>query len=228
VALARALVFEPEVLLLDEPLSALDKNLRGQMQTELRRLHRETGTTFIFVTHDQSEALALSSRIAIFDRGRLQQLDEPNVVYEQPKNRFVAEFLGQINLFPVSGVARANGIFRGRFEDFELATPARSATAEGSACLAVRSEHIDISRERPADANSVGATVTSAVYGGARVSLTLKTRGGTPVVLDVPAARFDETIAPGTEVYVGWPVEKGFLLPGEEATRSPARPASNP
>ena len=84
VALARALVFEPKVLLLDEPLSALDKNLREQMQVELRRLHKETGTTFVFVTHDQTEALALSSRIAIFERGRLQQIGAPNAIYEQP------------------------------------------------------------------------------------------------------------------------------------------------
>ncbi len=92
VALARALAYEPEVLLLDEPFSALDKNLRGQMQEELRRLHRDLGTTFVFVTHDQEEALALSTRIAIFNHGELQQVGTPDTVYERPANRFTAEF----------------------------------------------------------------------------------------------------------------------------------------
>ncbi len=101
VALARALAYEPPVLLLDEPFSALDRNLRGQMQDEVRRLHRETGTTFVFVTHDQSEALALSNRVAIFDHGRLQQVAPPREVYERPANRFVAEFLGDINMLPL-------------------------------------------------------------------------------------------------------------------------------
>ena len=100
VALARALVFEPGVLLLDEPFSALDKSLRGQMQAEMKRLHQETGTTFVFVTHDQSEALALSSRVAIFNHGKLLQVGAPQEVYERPANRFVAEFLGEINMLP--------------------------------------------------------------------------------------------------------------------------------
>jgi putative spermidine/putrescine transport system ATP-binding protein len=220
VALARALVFSPKVLLLDEPLSALDKNLRGQMQIELRRLHAETGTTFVFVTHDQSEALALSSRVAIFERGKLQQIDAPSVVYERPRNRFVAEFLGEINLFAVNGASRSNGTVRGRFEDSELATPAQEDGTGRSGWIAVRPEHLSLSRAQPGAAmNSVPATVTSAIYGGARVNLTLETAGGTPVVMDVAASDFDDTIAPGAGVWVGWPVEKGFLLPGEEAQR---------
>ena len=105
VALARALAFEPSVLLLDEPFSALDKNLRGSMQDEVRRLHQETGTTFVFVTHDQEEALALSTRVAIFNHGKLQQLASPRDVYERPANRFVAEFLGDINILPLTGAS---------------------------------------------------------------------------------------------------------------------------
>ena len=95
VVLARALVFEPSVLLLDEPFSAIDRHLRGRMQDEVKRLHQEFGTTFIFVTHDQSEALSLSSRIAIFNHGRLLQIAAPQEVYERPSSRFVAEFLGR-------------------------------------------------------------------------------------------------------------------------------------
>src|SRR5215204_2334623 len=106
VALARALIFEPPVLLLDEPFSALDKNLRHAMQAEVRRLHEETGTTFVFVTHDQSEALALSSRVAIFNHGEVLQVGRPQDVYDRPASRFVAEFLGEINLLPLHDVAR--------------------------------------------------------------------------------------------------------------------------
>lgn len=103
VAIARALVFEPDLLLLDEPLSALDKNLREQLQTELQRIHRQVGTSFVFVTHDQNEALALSSRIAIFNHGKLTQVDTPENIYNRPESWFIAEFLGKMNLFPPAG-----------------------------------------------------------------------------------------------------------------------------
>jgi len=103
VALARALVNRPSVLLLDEPLGALDLKLRQQMQIELKELQREVGITFIFVTHDQEEALTMSDRIAVFDKGKIQQLDKPAVIYENPENEFVAGFVGVSNL--ISGTA---------------------------------------------------------------------------------------------------------------------------
>lgn len=103
VALARALVNRPAVLLLDEPLGALDLKLRQQMQIELKQLQREVGITFIFVTHDQEEALTMSDRIAVFDRGKIQQIDKPSAIYERPKNTFVADFVGVSNL--ISGNA---------------------------------------------------------------------------------------------------------------------------
>lgn len=103
VALARALVNRPAVLLLDEPLGALDLKLRQQMQIELKQLQREVGITFIFVTHDQEEALTMSDRIAVFDKGRIQQVDKPAAIYEKPQNKFVADFVGVSNL--ISGSA---------------------------------------------------------------------------------------------------------------------------
>ena len=102
VALARALVNRPQVLLLDEPLSALDLKIRLDMEIELRRLHRETGATFIYVTHDQREALALSDRIVVFDAGRVEQVGEPNEVYRRPATPFVARFVGDANVVPVT------------------------------------------------------------------------------------------------------------------------------
>ena len=100
VALARGLVFNPDVLLLDEPLGALDKNLREQMQVEIKRIHRELGTTMIYVTHDQTEAMTMSDRIAVFSNGRLEQVGSPLEVYHRPVNRFVGEFIGDSNFLP--------------------------------------------------------------------------------------------------------------------------------
>jgi len=130
VALARALVNRPSVLLLDEPLGALDLKLRQQMQIELKQLQREVGITFIFVTHDQEEALTMSDRIAVFDKGRIQQIDKPSAIYEKPQNRFVADFVGVSNL--ISGSAAQSilgktGTYTVRPEKISLGSDASTA-----------------------------------------------------------------------------------------------------
>jgi putative spermidine/putrescine transport system ATP-binding protein len=109
VALARALVFEPDLILLDEPLGALDKNLREHMQVELKRIHRELGVTMIYVTHDQTEAMTMSDRIAVFNRGRIEQVDSPTEIYFKPRTSFVASFIGDSNL--LAGLGQADGRF---------------------------------------------------------------------------------------------------------------------
>jgi putative spermidine/putrescine transport system ATP-binding protein len=98
VAVARALVFDPQLVLMDEPLSSLDKQLREQLQYEIKSLHRDTGITFVYVTHDQTEAMVMSDRVAVFYQGRIQQIDTPSRLYEHPTNMFVAEFIGENNL----------------------------------------------------------------------------------------------------------------------------------
>jgi putative spermidine/putrescine transport system ATP-binding protein len=210
VALARALVYEPPVLLLDEPFSALDKNLRGQMQEEVRRLHRETGTTFVFVTHDQSEALALSTRIAIFEKGRMQQLGAPRDVYERPASRFVAEFLGDINILPLSDLrtdaAGAGGQFEGQ------ALRAADAAAPGAASLAVRPEYMRLHLTRPDGGNAVAARLDHLTYLGAETRLALSTPGGSDLTMTVPTAELPPGLEPGAEVWAGWPETRGFLL----------------
>ena len=197
VALARALAYEPPVLLLDEPFSALDKNLRGQMQDEMRRIHRETGTTFVFVTHDQEEALALSSRVAIFEKGRLQQIAPPREVYERPANRFVAEFLGDINILPVQ-----DGRIEGR--------PIEAARASGD--LAIRPEYMQLSLTEPGGGNAVAAVLDDITYLGAETRLSLRSAGGVPLVLHQQTARLPESIAPGSAVWATWAAADGFLL----------------
>jgi putative spermidine/putrescine transport system ATP-binding protein len=217
VALARALVFEPKLLLLDEPLSALDKNLREQMQGELKRLHAETGTTFVFVTHDQGEALALSTRIAIFDHGRIAQLGSPEAIYERPASRFVAEFLGRINLFPLEDVRREGETARGRFEGRLLAAPARPAP-NGNGLLTVRPEFMTVLEREPAAGNAVRAVIAGVTYAGATRQLQLRTAGGREITLALPSAAPLPGSGPGSEIWVAWPVERGYLLPGERPT----------
>ncbi|MCX7646664.1 MAG: ABC transporter ATP-binding protein [Rhodobacteraceae bacterium] len=202
VALARALAYEPPVLLLDEPFSALDRNLRGQMQEEVRRLHREIGTTFVFVTHDQSEALALSSRVAIFEKGRLQQVAPPREAYERPANRFVAEFLGDINILPVEG---ANGA--ARIEGRPVRLP-----GGGTGPFAIRPEYMGLSLREPEGGNAVGARLTDLTYQGAETRLTLATRGGAALVLRLPTATLPEGLEPGAAVWATWDEHRGFRL----------------
>ncbi|MCZ4353341.1 ABC transporter ATP-binding protein [Roseovarius aestuarii] len=208
VALARALACEPPVMLLDEPFSALDKNLRGQMQDEVRRLHRETGTTFVFVTHDQSEALALSSRVAIFEAGKLQQLAPPREVYERPENRFVAEFLGDINLLPLSNPTRDGEMLTGQFGGRTLRAPGH----EDGHTLAIRPEYMRLGHSAPDSGNAIPATVIDLTYLGADTRIDLTGPDGTAITLTHPTDDLPPGIAPGSDIWASWPEQKGFLL----------------
>jgi spermidine/putrescine transport system ATP-binding protein len=167
VALARAIVTKPSVLLLDEPLSALDRRLRQEMQIELIRIQRESGLTTIFVTHDQEEALTLSDKVAILDRGRIVQIGAPAEVYERPKTRFAAEFLGDTNF--LTGTVVAGGV---KLDDGSvIAVEAPLPSLGAAATVAIRPEKIAITRGPNAGAdasrsNRVTATITTSVYAG--------------------------------------------------------------
>jgi putative spermidine/putrescine transport system ATP-binding protein len=210
VALVRALVFEPAVLLLDEPFSALDKNLRGSMQDEVRRLHQETGTTFVFVTHDQSEALALSTRVAIFNKGQLQQIGSPKEVYEHPANRFVAEFLGDINIFDLAGATLAGDVAEGRFEDRTIR--ASKAAGAPTSHFAIRPEHMVLTREEPADRNALAADIEDVTYLGASTRFALKTPGGKGLALEMPTREAGSGFEKGKRVWASWDRDQGFFL----------------
>ncbi len=213
VALARALSFEPGVLLLDEPFSALDKSLRGQMQAEMKRLHEETGTTFVFVTHDQSEALALSSRVAIFNHGELLQVGTPQEVYERPDNRFVAEFLGEINMLPLRDIRADGRGARGLCEDREITLTEAGDIPHREAVLAIRPEHMSIAREPGRGENGVPVTATNSTYLGAATRLDLITRGGAKVSVSVPTETAQQALGTDNNVWLTWPVERGRLMP---------------
>lgn len=158
VALARALIKRPKVLLLDEPLAALDKKLREQTQFELMNIQDETGITFVVVTHDQEEAMTLSSRIAVMDHGRFQQVGTPKEIYEFPTNRFVAEFIGTINTFSgrVASVAEGGIRVYSKEIDATLTAIGKQLVEEGQQIdIAVRPEKIFVSKEKPDDDDAV-------------------------------------------------------------------------
>ena len=182
VALARALVFEPRVVLMDEPLGALDKQLREQMQLDIRDLHRRLGLTIIFVTHDQDEALTMSDRIAVFNHGRIQQCASPREVYDHPSNRFVAEFIGETNL--LAGTIRE---VAGETLTFALAdgTLFRARGMPGfragdAALLSLRPERIELNREGqpPEGQNSLTGEITDTVYQGDHLRVVVQTGVG--------------------------------------------------
>ena len=184
VALARALVNEPKVLLLDEPLGALDLKLREQMQEELKQLQQELGTTFVFVTHDQGEALSMADRVAIFNEGRIVQAGTPSEIYERPRTKFVADFVGSSN----------------------VTAPDFSASHGGpSAWCSLRPEKISVlpgSRALPTGQCGTRATITSVSYQGAITRVTALA-GATPLTAAIASSA--AAVQPGDEVNFGWP-----------------------
>jgi putative spermidine/putrescine transport system ATP-binding protein len=178
VALARALVFEPRVLLMDEPLGALDKNLREQMQFDIRALHRSLGLTIVFVTHDQGEALTMSDRIAVFNKGKIEQIGTPRQIYDEPQTRFVAEFIGETNL--IEGVVTTSddgttGIRMGDGSTVWIGAGLDKASGE-AVSASLRPERITLGGAGELDGpyNRIEATVADCVYQGdhLRVQLT--------------------------------------------------------
>ena len=180
VALARAIVCEPKVLLLDEPLSALDAKLRGQMQIELKTLQRTLGITFVFVTHAQEEALTMSDRIAVLHRGAIEQLGTADEIYHRPKTRFVAEFIGQANMMTAKVTGRADDDVLLTIGG-ELTLRANISTIPASAqavAISIRPEKIHLCDEDAAAENSFDAQVVGELFRGEIVQLTLRTAGG--------------------------------------------------
>lgn len=175
VALARSLVTGPKVLLLDEPLSALDLKLRRQMQGELKQIQRETGATFVFVTHDQEEAMSMSDRIAVIRDGRIVQLDTPDAIYYRPASDFVASTLGEANLFDSRATDRGHVV-----EQLGLSLSREASPPGADLCVLVRPENVAVAPAGQMDA-SVSATVLSSDFAGASISYQLELEDGQPV-----------------------------------------------
>ncbi len=192
VALARALAPQPKVLLLDEPLSALDLKLRKEMQVELKRLQTETGITFIFVTHDQEEALTMSDRIGVMSAGKLQQVGSPKEIYTRPVNRFVASFIGETNFLPATVVP--GGVKLATGDKVEVAT-----TRPGAVTLTVRPEQVRLLAA--GEPGAIAATVKFQVYFGTDTHCHLALADGTEVVARLQSPASGEVgIEPGQTV----------------------------
>jgi spermidine/putrescine ABC transporter ATP-binding subunit len=205
VAVARALVNDPAVLLLDEPLGALDLQLRLQMQEELRRLQRQLGATFVFVTHDQGEAMAMSDRIAVMNAGRLQQVGTPAEIYERPANRFVATFVGHANLIEARLTGRkVDGVAEAAAGGLVLAGQAPPGAGRDGAVLAVlRYEKL---RVRPAGDGGAGiaATVVERTYMGPSLRFACRTASGALLTADTPNGLPERDLAEGEAVRLEW------------------------
>jgi ABC-type Fe3+/spermidine/putrescine transport system ATPase subunit len=204
VALARALVTRPKVLLLDEPLGALDKHLRQEMQVELRRIQRQVGITTIFVTHDQEEALTLSDRIAIFDSGRIIQEGAPMAVYERPVTRFAAGFLGEANFLQGRVTALEPGGLARIALDIGGEASCRLASGQmgETVLLALRPEKITLSTEGSAGVNALRGKVLDVVFSGN--STTYRIAVGEQVMTLFKQNIAQGTVAPGTGVVLSW------------------------
>ena len=226
VALARALVLGPSVLLLDEPLGALDARLRTTLQLELKALQRELGITFIYVTHDQQEALTMSDRLAVMRAGRVEQVGTPDEVYERPATAYVADFLGVSNLMPAQVVGDdAQGRLRVRIGDLEVLAAAASGAVPGVARIAIRPERVVIEPAGATGENRVPAIVERTVYVGASLQVVLRLASGATLQAWVPNLGVGVPHAPGTSVAVHLPVDAIRVLPDPAAAAGQAGPA---
>ena len=209
IAIARALINNPRVLLLDEPLGALDLKLRKQMQIELKRLQKKLGITFVYVTHDQEEAMTMSDRIAVMRDGVILQMGAPMEIYERPATRFVADFIGESNVLE----GRVTGVKEGMLS---VETPAGGVQCWGQGfgvgdalCVAIRPEYLRISRE-PVDGFSLPATVKDFIYMGALIKTSLDLKNGQEVKLSRLEA--DSSLREGDAVHLWWEAEKAVAI----------------
>lgn len=207
VALARALVFEPDIVLMDEPLGALDKNLREEMQFEIKHIHEELGVTMMYVTHDQSEALTMSDRIAVFEDGIVQQLATPDVLYEEPHNAFVAQFIGENNRL-IGDVVEMNGdSCKVKMDTGEVieALPVNVSGVGDKSTLSLRPERVWIGKANVGEAPNVfEAEVREVIYLGDHLRTRVAVCGNNEFIIKTPNAQGHPVLKRGDTITVGW------------------------
>jgi ABC-type Fe3+/spermidine/putrescine transport system ATPase subunit len=216
VALARAIVFKPRLLLMDEPLGALDKQLRENLQLEMRRLHADLGITFIYVTHDQEEALTMSDRIAVMNEGLVAQIGRPEDLYDRPTSRFVASFIGESNFLPAIVRGIENDVVVAEYGGAFIRAIASSPPVAGkSVMLSARPERLrfaDGGGNATAQHNRLSVTVTEAVFAGERCRYMLRAEDGTAIVLKEPSSAAIRRRAVGEQVEISWSVADTILV----------------
>ena len=206
IALARALVFEPELVLMDEPLGALDKQLREHMQFEITNLAHSLGITTVYVTHDQTEALTMSDRVAVFDDGRIQQLAPPDELYEEPQNSFVAQFIGENNTLSGKVSAMEGGRCVVRLNNGEEidAIPVNVNAVGDNTLVSIRPERVEINPELGPDAHTLEAEVLEFIYMGDVFRTRLRVAGNDQFVVKTRNRADQRRLSPGEKVRIGW------------------------
>ncbi|MDQ6433919.1 ABC transporter ATP-binding protein [Mesorhizobium sp. LHD-90] len=206
IALARALVFEPRLVLMDEPLGALDKQLREHMQIEIKHLHERLGINVVYVTHDQSEALTMSDRVGVFSDGVLQQIATPHELYEKPANIFVAGFVGENNVVPGEVVDIDAGLCRVRTPDGSVisAVAGEHVRKPARVVVVVRPERIVLAREGDEAANRFAGKLEEVIYHGDHVRLRLNLLGSEGLQVKLAASAITAPFSLGATIHVGW------------------------
>ncbi|AOV07945.1 ABC transporter ATP-binding protein [Sporosarcina ureilytica] len=221
VALARAIVFTPPLLLLDEPLGALDKNLRKQMQLEIMKIQAILGITTISVTHDQEEALSMSDRICVMNKGKIEQIDSPENLYNRPKNRFVAEFIGDINLIKGHVINVIDKIAKVKIKDdlvIDVKIENANTVLKGESMLiAIRPENVQIAQVQSQFDNTILAEVQNTIYVGDSVVVNTKTLTSEEIMVKIPVY-MHEIISNGQIIRLGWNSKDASLVFDETPT----------
>ncbi len=205
VAVARALVFDPKLVLMDEPLGALDKNLRESMQYELKHIHESLGVTVVYVTHDQGEALTMSNRIAVFNDGKVQQLSGPNELYETPVNSFVASFIGENNTFTGTVKEIASGSAKIETDSGEtiVANPVAVSSSGEKSRISLRPERVSIDPNEQLE-NKFTSEIREIIYHGDHTRVRVNLLGNDDFILKVPNASSDLKLNVGDKLDLGW------------------------
>ncbi len=205
IAIARALVFEPDLVLMDEPLGALDRRLREELQYEIRRIQRQLGVTVVYVTHDQQEAMAMSDRVAVFRAGRIEQVAAPEVLYEEPQRAFVASFIGENNLLPGRILSINKGVCAVDVDGRQIEAAHIGGLPVGAeALVAIRPERVRITREAGQLANEHEAQVEDISFLGDHLRVRLSLCGTSNFIAKIPNIIGHGGILPGDSVRVGW------------------------
>jgi putative spermidine/putrescine transport system ATP-binding protein len=205
VAVARSLVFDPQLVLMDEPLGALDKNLRESMQYEIKHIHESIGVTVVYVTHDQTEALTMSNRIAVFNDGKVQQLSSPDQLYEAPKNSFVAGFIGENNIFNGTVSNIAGDTCKVKLENGSeiLANPISIKAKGDKTTISLRPERALINPKDKMDNNHQGK-IKEVIYHGDHTRVRIDVLGNDQFILKIPNSTSNLDIKLGNQINVGW------------------------
>ncbi|MDP4031436.1 MAG: ABC transporter ATP-binding protein [Pseudorhodobacter sp.] len=217
IALARALVFDPALVLMDEPLGALDKQLREHMQFEIKHLHESLGITVVYVTHDQGEALTMSDRVAVFNDGRIQQLAPPADLYERPENSFVAQFIGENNKLhgTVEDLSEGKALVRLATGELIDATPVNVTEKGQQTLVSIRPERVEHKPEMmPEGAHTIEAEVLEFIYMGDLFRTRLRVAGSDDFVIKSRNTAGQQVLQPGEKISIGWaPHDARALLP---------------